>query len=185
MAMDISVSKGLAKCCTPAKLVTFLTLFLCCEIARSDVVIEFGSNFVQEHASDSEMVLIQKRWQNKYALSIGYMSSHCIDNRINNTRCNWDISPRFLVGGERLFSWEKWSIGLGLYFVDGTSRISSTNLNARSSLSYAISDSLAFKLSHLSNGGLGPETTACNTAGNCVTNDFNLGINTLGFELSF
>ena len=153
--------------------------------AHADVAIEFGPNFVQEQYTESQSLLIQKIWQDKYAVGIGYMSSHCLDNEVTNVKCNWDIPEQFMLGAERRFGWKRWSFNIGLYYVDGVSRISSTYWNIRSSLEFEVTQSTAFKLSHLSNGGIGRSTTDCNTNGTCVTGDFNLGINTLLFVWRF
>ena len=153
--------------------------------ALAELSIEAGPNFVKEQYTDSQSLVILKHWQNKYALGLGYMSSHCIDNEVIDLDCEWHVSQQLMIGAERRFGWRRWNLNIGLYYVDDTSRISSTHLNIRTSLAYSISERFAVKLSHLSNGGLGPETTECNVNGTCVTGDFNLGINTLALVWRF
>jgi len=157
---------------------------MCCA-AKAEVVIEIGPNFVLGDYSNSGTLLLQKRWQGKYAIGIGYMTPQCLDNHEFQVECEWDISGQLMIGAERRFSWRRWSFGIGLYYVDGLSRISSTNLNARSSLEFAVTHNFAVKLSHLSNGGAGSKITVCNTGGWCVTDKFNLGLNTLALVWQF
>ena len=163
---------------------TIMLLFICC-VAKSETVVEIGPNFVLGHHSESVTLLLQKRWQGKYAIGLGYITPQCIDNREYQVECEWDISQQLIIGAERRFSWRKWSFGIGLYYVDGMNRVSSSHLNARSSLEFAVTQRFSIKLSHLSNGGTGSTITVCNTGGWCVTDKFNLGMNTLALVWQF
>lgn len=159
-------------------------LATCCS-AGAEIVVEAGPNYVLGDYSDSGTLLLQKRWHGKYSVGIGYISRQCIDNKRIHIECEWDIPGQIMIGGERRFSWKRWSFGIGLYYVDGKHRVSSTHLNARSSLEFAVSEHIALKVSHLSNGGTGSTMTVCNSNQWCVTDKFNMGMNTLSIVWQF
>ncbi len=151
-------------------------IFMCCSV-NSEILIEAGPNFTEEDSTESVTLLVQKRWQDKYAVGLGYISAQSVDT-CGRSDCQWDIPRQFMIGAERIFHWRRLSFGIGLYYIDGVHRISSANLNARSSIALAFTDQFAVKLSHLSNGGVGRDITTCNDVV-CLTDAFNLGMNTL------
>ena len=157
-------------------------IFACCT-ANSETVIEIGPNFVNSHSTESVTLILQKRWQGKYVLGLGYMSPQSVDT-CGRPDCQWEIPQQFMLGAERLFTWRRLSFGIGLYYIDNVSRISSGNLNARTSLTFAITEQFAVKASHLSNGGTGREIMICNEVV-CITDTFNPGMNIFTFVWRF
>lgn len=158
-------------------LISSITAVCMCCAANAQTVIEIGTNFVSGGATKSGTLLIQKRWQGKYVVGVGYISPQEIDT-CGRPDCQWKISRQFMIGAERLFSWRRLSIGIGLYYFEHVHRISSANLNARSSLEFAVTNRFAVKASHFSNGGTGRTITICNDV-TCLRNKFNPGMNTL------
>ena len=160
----------------------FTLIFMCCS-ANSEIFIEIGPNFTEEGSTESVTLLVQKRWQDKYAVGLGYISPQSVDT-CDRPDCHWDIPEQFMIGMERIFLWRRLSFGFGLYYVDGLSRITSSYVNARSSIAFALTDHFEIKLSHISNGGIGGEITICNDIV-CITDEFNLGLNTLALVWRF
>ena len=144
---------------------------MCCS-ANAEILIEIGPNFSDVHSTESVSLLIQKRWQDKYVVALGYMSPQTIDT-CGRPDCQWDIHEQYMIGVERLFDWRKLSFGIRLYYIDEVHRISSANLNARTSMGYPFTDRFAIKLSHFSNGGQRGDITICNDIV-CITDKFNL-----------
>lgn len=151
-------------------------IFTYCSV-NAEFLIEAGPNFTEEDSTESVTVLVQKRWHKKYAVGLGYIAPQSVDT-CDRPDCHWEIPEQFMIGVERIFMWRRLSFGIGLYYVDGVHRISSANLNARSSIALSLSDTFAVKVSHLSNGGLGRDITICNDIV-CITDKFNLGLNTV------
>ena len=173
---DAMPSETLDEVLTGLRVSAIALIFMCCSV-HAEILIEIGPNFTEEDSTESVTLLIQKRWQDKYAVGLGYISPQLV-NTCGRPDCQWDIPEQFMIGVERIFLWRRLSFGIGLYYVDGVHRISSANLNARSSIALTFTDQFAVKFSHLSNGGLGRDITICNDVV-CLTDKFNLGMNTI------
>ena len=126
---DAVPSETLDKILTGLRVSAIALIFMCCS-ANAEILIEIGPNFSDVHSTESVSLLIQKRWQDKYVVGLGYMSPQTIDT-CGRPDCKWEIHEQYMIGVERLFAWRKLSLGIGLYYIDEVHRISSANLNAR------------------------------------------------------
>jgi hypothetical protein len=133
--------------------------------------------------SESLTLMLQKRWQNKYIVGLGYVTPQKLDT-CGRPDCVWDVASQYMIGAERLFTWRRLSAGIGLYYIHHHYRISSAYLNARLSLEYAVTDRMAIKFSHISNNQTGKEITLCNEA-ICITDEWNPGLDSLMFVWKF
>ena len=160
----------------PAILGLLLGLF--CSAAGANVVIEVGPNFVSGTSTESVILILQNRWQNKWIASVGRITQQSVDT-CGRPDCKWEIDGQWMAGGERLFTWRNISFGVGLYYIEDVHRISNTRINARLSLEYAATEHIAIKLSHISNAGTGEEIEICNELWCSGPRKFNPGIDSL------
>ncbi len=146
--------------------------------ANADIVLEVGATFIDGESTDSATIILQKRWQDRFVLGLGYLSAQYVDT-CGRPDCEWDISSQWMVGGEYMLSWRRVSFGVGLYYVENLSRITSSYLNVRSSLEFAITQRFAVKYSHISNGGIGKTITICNDFYCLPSGKYNLGVDAI------
>ena len=143
--------------------------------ANAEFVLEAGPTFVDGEYSESATFILQKRWQGRYVLGLGYQSSQYIDT-CGRPDCEWDIPSQWMVGGEYMLSWRRLSLGIGLYYVEDLGRITSSHLNVRTSLELAITQRFAVKYSHISNGGTGETISICNDVYCQPERQYNIGL---------
>ncbi len=158
-------------------LTSVMTLVFLCGTANAEIVLEIGPNAVSHRITDSVTVILQKRWQGKWIVGLGYVSPHSLDT-CGRPECRWEISDQAMIGVERLFTWRRLSAGVGLYHTHHLDLISSAYLNVRLSLEFAVTKRIAVKFGHLSNNQSGEVITICNEV-TCLTDDFNPGLDSL------
>lgn len=131
------------------------------EGAGAEYALELGPTFVSGRYTKSGTFIVQRRWQSGWTVDLGYVTAQTMDT-CGRIDCEWDLPGQWMIGGGRLFSWRRLSFGVGLYYVNRVNRVSSSHVNARLAVEYAASDHIAFKLSHISNGGVGGGIEICN-----------------------
>jgi hypothetical protein len=129
--------------------------------ARSETVFEIGPSFVSYENTEALTVVLQERFgEGKYAVGLGYVDDQKLDT-CGRPDCQWNVGSQLFVGVERLVTpsfgnfLDNVTIGVGAYWFQSKSRISTANLNVRLTVEVDITDRIFVVLSHFSNGGTG------------------------------
>ncbi len=182
----------------------FIFAFLFNEAEGAETWGEIGPSIISNQYSNSFTLILQERWNNKYAISLGYISEQHFNTcpeLANRPDCIWDVRSQLMIGAERLIhgnfdsKWLQWmnrlTFSIGPYWFQNKNRITSCHFNIRLALDVRIADRISAKVGHFSHGGACGEITLVNpndTRGPepiPIIGDWNLGQDAILFTWRF
>ncbi len=150
----------------------FIFAFLFNEAEGAETWGELGPSIISYEHSDSFTLLLQERWNNKYAVALGYISEQHFNtcpSLENRPDCIWDVRSQLMIGAERLIQgnfdseWLGWAnrltFSIGPYWFQNTNRVTSCHFNIRLTLAIELWEGAAIKAGHFSHGGTCKEIT--------------------------
>lgn len=160
-----------------------IVLLLASSLALAEVSIEAGPSNVSNEWTDSVTVVLQSR-TDKWAFGIIWISPQSF-NTCGRIDCQWELGSQLGVGVEHLFHWKRLTVGLGPYWFQNITRVTSSHLNLRIGLEFSVTDHVSIKLfSHFSNAGSSGDIEVCNAV-TCVSNNWNIGQDAVLLVLHF
>ncbi len=121
--------------------------------ARADVSLEAGATFLSgEYAKGQTMILSEKF--DRYSVSVGYITDQVVIDRSktrNELRANI-----FLQAMRHVNITEKFNLGVGVAYFNGTNRALGSNFTIALLVRYDLSDRLSLNIRHYSNAGSAP-----------------------------
>jgi hypothetical protein len=172
--------------------ITLIFLWLSKEAEGAETYVEVGPTIVSYQHSGSITLILQERWHDKYAVSLGIITAQefntcpeCVDRPDHH----WNVGTQLLVGAERIIrgnfkrlTWlNRISMSIGPYWFQNKSRISSCNFNVRIGLEAELTDRLGIKASHFSHANSCSDLTLENPndtrpgGPHPITDNWNLG----------
>ncbi len=179
-----------------------LFIFLGKEAKGAETWIEIGPSIISFEHSDSITIILQERWNNKYAVALGIITEQNFNtcpNCVDRPDHSWTVRQQLLVGVERIIhgnfetlTWlNRLSFSIGPYWFQRSTRISSCNFNVRLALDIRLWDRASIKASHFSHGGTCDVITLENPNDTrpggplLITDDYNLGQDAILFTWRF
>lgn len=136
-------------------------LFLAClafsSSASAELRLEAGPTYLSDELSDGWSIVINDRITPKWDIGMGYVSEQRVlpsweeDRGLPAT----DVGTNLFIHGQRIISYEKFELGIGVAFFQNTNRALGKDFVSSVSLGWNFSDSLSIRVRHFSNAGSG------------------------------